>query len=366
MSRYLFGLKYIAFIVLGICVTVTSNCQVLKGIVLDKPTGNPVSFAAVYFDGSSVGTNTDKNGYFEIDISGHLSVPLIISALGYYSSTVQYPSQDVSYEIRLTPKIYDLGEVVISTKSTWKEKMQRKKNLELFRQQFLGNTMNAKKCAILNEDEILFKTVSSSDKKNRTNDAKKICPDTLFAFSSKPLIIVNKALGYKITFSLDRFEFSYFPDNSLFRGVDGLSVDGHAFFEQFETHDDKEIGQFERKRKSAYLGSRMHFLRALYDNSIDSTGFRITGFAKNNISEAPIVFDKDSISQTSVVKCLKYCGGGFYIAYYSKRPSSFLSLKGCELLFNRNVILNPDAMSWGGEMADQRIGDLLPNNYEFR
>ncbi|HNW57865.1 MAG TPA: carboxypeptidase-like regulatory domain-containing protein, partial [Bacteroidales bacterium] len=172
MSRYLFGLKYIAFIVLGICVTVTSNCQVLKGIVLDKPTGNPVSFAAVYFDGSSVGTNTDKNGYFEINISGHLSVPLIISALGYYSSTVQYPSQDVSYEIRLTPKIYDLGEVVISTKSTWKEKMQRKKNLELFRQQFLGNTMNAKKCAILNEDEILFKTVSSSDKKNRTNDAK--------------------------------------------------------------------------------------------------------------------------------------------------------------------------------------------------
>ena len=110
----------------------------------------------------------------------------------------------------------------------------------------------------------------------------------------------------------------------------------------------------------------MHFLRSLYDNSIDSSGFSIEGFAKNNSHAAPIVISKASISPANVAKCLRCCGGGFFISYYSKRPSSFVMLNGCELLFNRSTILNPDDMAWGGEMADQRIGDLLPDDYEYK
>ena len=359
-------MKYFTFVVIGICFSISSYCQVVKGIVLDKPTGNPIGFASVYFDGSTVGTITDQNGFFKIDISKHLSVPLIISALGYYSTTVQSPSQETNYEIRLTPKTYDLGEVVISSKSTRKGRVQRKRNLELFSQQFLGNTMNAKKCEILNSDDISFKLCSSSGKETTLAGELKVTNDTLKAFASCPIIVVNRSLGYKLTFFLDRFEYSSRTNDLVKVGITELAIDGHVLFEELTAKDQKEQMLFEKKRKSAFLGSRMHFIRSLYENKLDSAGFKISGLKNDRImSEGPVI-EKDSLISALQVKYIKSSGDGFAISYYSKSPSSFLLLNKGFLLLNRNQILNPAEISWLGEISIQRIGDLLPDDYELK
>jgi hypothetical protein len=42
--------------------------QVIKGTVFDKKTNEKIGFATLYFNGTFVGTYSDENGHFELDI----------------------------------------------------------------------------------------------------------------------------------------------------------------------------------------------------------------------------------------------------------------------------------------------------------
>jgi len=65
-----------------------------------------VNFATVYFNGTFVGTHSDQNGYFELDISKYKSMPLTVSALGYYTVTISDLSSAKYYRILLVPKVF--------------------------------------------------------------------------------------------------------------------------------------------------------------------------------------------------------------------------------------------------------------------
>ncbi|MCJ7449597.1 MAG: carboxypeptidase-like regulatory domain-containing protein [Bacteroidales bacterium] len=181
----------LVFVLIDFC-TIAYN-QIIKGIIQDQSTKSPISFATVYFNGTFVGTHSDQNGYFELDISKNLSMPLIISALGYYSTTVSYLSSDKYYRIYLKPKIFELDEVVISAKGNAKIRRERKANIKFFREVFIGRTLNAQQCEITNGNDIVFKY--------------SFIDETIKAYSIKPLLIENKALGYKISYYLEKFEF---------------------------------------------------------------------------------------------------------------------------------------------------------------
>jgi CarboxypepD_reg-like domain len=86
--------------------------QVIKGTVLENKTNSPI-FAAIYFSGTFVGTLSDLNGNFELDISKNASMPLTISSIGYYSVTL---TDFLTYKpliIYMTPKVYEVKEVDI-------------------------------------------------------------------------------------------------------------------------------------------------------------------------------------------------------------------------------------------------------------
>ena len=210
------------------------HAQIIRGTVLDKSDNIKINFASIYINGTSVGTNSDQNGYFELDITKYGSLPLTISALGYYSVTLTDFSREKPIEVYLTPKTFELNEVVVAAKSTAKE---RKANLKLFRDQFLGSTYNGQKCVIMNEDDITFNNGSSGD--------------TLKAFASKPILIVNNALGYKITYYLDKFEYYRKSKSFLYKGS--------AIFNEDLAAEITQKKFFEKRRKNAYLGSRSHF-----------------------------------------------------------------------------------------------------------
>ncbi|MBK5209335.1 MAG: carboxypeptidase-like regulatory domain-containing protein [Flavobacteriaceae bacterium] len=90
--------------------------RLLKETVLDQNTHSRIIFASIYFNGTFIGTNTDQNGYFELDISKNISMPLTISALGYYSVTLTDFLLDKPFLIYLNSKVYELEEIVITTK----------------------------------------------------------------------------------------------------------------------------------------------------------------------------------------------------------------------------------------------------------
>ena len=45
---------------------VFSRAQVITGVVLDKESEAPISFASLFFNGTFVGTTTNDQGWFEL------------------------------------------------------------------------------------------------------------------------------------------------------------------------------------------------------------------------------------------------------------------------------------------------------------
>jgi hypothetical protein len=324
--------KIILFLLLINSVSI-GYTQIIKGTILDKSNNSKISFATVYLNGTSVGTYTDQNGYFELDITKYNTMPITVSSLGYYSVTLSDFSKDKTLVAFLTPKIFELNEVVINSKSLAKER-----NLKLidFRNQFLGTTDNGQSCEIINEKDISLNY--NSDK------------DTLNAFASKPLIIYNRRLGYKITYYLDKFQY--------YKRTKFLSYEGSIIFSKDSINTDAQEQTFERRRKYAYLGSRMHFFRILWANALKGARFTIINSSDESLYYNNIVIQKDDNR-----KFLTY-HEKIGIGYYSREPSSYIEFLKKEVYFDKNGYYDPSGLAWDGQMARQRIGDLLPYEYD--
>jgi hypothetical protein len=320
------------FLLIG-CHSVAYN-QVIKGIVLDKNTNSPISFAYLYFSGTFAGTQSDLNGNFELDVSKNSSAPLTISAIGYYSSTLTDFSTGKSHIIYLSPKLYALKEVTINAKSLARK---RKANLILFKEEFLGATSNAMDCEILNENDITFNYESDED--------------TLKAFASKPILIDNRALGYKITYYLDKFE--YIKKNKSF------FFKGNIIFNEDLNSETAQKQVFERKRRNTYFGSRMHFFRTLWYNDFKSSGFNIKNTSNVNLKYKDLVI-QDAMNN----KFLKY-NGDLGICYYSRVPLSTIKFLSDSVYFSKDGYFDPSAILWEGQMAGMRIADWLPYEYSI-
>jgi hypothetical protein len=306
--------------------------QVIKGKVMDSNTKAGIEFAAVYFSGTSVGTRTNADGYFELNISDYKSMPLTISTLGYYSAVLTDFSYNATYFVYLTPKEYELGEIVISAKNYARK---RRINLNAFKREFLGTTSNAKSCLLENENDIKLTIIPESD--------------TLKAYSVNPIIIHNKALGYTIIYYLDKFEYS------MSKGY--LSIIGNYIFLADTTSLIDRQAQFERKRKSAFLGSRMHFFRSLWENNLHQAGFII-----KDSSNVRLTYDKFVAQTDSSSKHINY-KGTMYVYYHSGLQQSEMRIVKDYVHFDENGFFDPLGIFWHGEMAKKRIGDLLPFEY---
>ena len=300
--------------------------QVIKGKIIDKHNQKEIPFATIYFSGTVVGTSSDENGDFEIDITKFKTKALTCSAIGYYSKSVEdlYEGEDLL--VKLTPKVYDINEAVINSKSLVR---LRKKHLRLFREEFLGTTDNSWDCAIVNEEDITFNYFEDED--------------TLKAYVSKPLIIENKALGYKITYYLDKFE--YYRDSKF------VFFTGNFIFEEDST---RNIELTDKNRKYVYNGSRMHFFRSLWNDDLSRNRYRIVDSDNKKIKYKDLVVEDESNN-----KYLKYKGS---LRIYFFEIESKMIVSGL-VLFEENGNFDPSGIRWTGSMAGKRIADWLPLEY---
>ena len=345
--------KLIALI-LFTCLCSIGNSQIIKGAVLDRYSQKSINSALVYFNGTSVGVYTDQYGSFWLDISDNLSRPLTISALGYYSLTISDLKTNKLYKIYLTPKTYELNGIFVTSKGNPKE---RKTNLHTFKREFLGTTMNAKKCEITNEKDITLTNIQRDTLIAFVSKSIPVRVDTLKAFSSNPIIINNKSLGYKIIYYLDKFEYSQMDKYLLIRG--------NCIFREDSTNINRLPIRYEKRRKNAYLGSRTHFLRALWNNELDEAGFTVWDSENLILTYDRMVSQSDSIMGSDTLKYFIY-RGKMFIAYSSKIPKTSVMIEKERVYFNKERVLDPLGISWYGEMADKRIGDLLPSDYKIK
>lgn len=323
MKKYLFIIMFILF-------NLTAYNQVIKGTVYNEKSKSTIGFASVYFNGTFVGTYTDKGGHFKLENPENISMPLTISAIGYYSVSLSHFTTNETLNIYLKPKEYELGEAQVKTKSlVWK----RRRYLAFFKEEFLGTTGNASDCTILNEQDISF---------NYGTDR-----DTIKVFASMPILIDNKALGYTITYYLDKFEF--------YKKTQATFFQGNMIFNEDKSSTDKQ-NQFAERRKYTYNFSRMHFFRALWSDELKKNGIAITGTSGKNLKY------KDVVALDSKNNKYLHCSGnltvGFSVGYYS--TISFLK---DYVYFDKTGYFDPTGINWTGDMATKRIADWLPYEY---
>lgn len=234
-------------LVLLFCTTFLYAQNVFKGIVTDENL-KPIDHAIIYVDGSTLKTETNQKGEFEINLpNGQYN--LLVRA-GLYENFIQFidSNQNHSIKIVLEPEKILLEETIVHSisKEDWKYYLQT------FLRLFLGNNEAAKKCKIENEKDLRF----SYDKITKE----------LRATSKNPLIISNNFLGYKIEYDLIDFNVNYKTNYVLTLGT--------AFFKELKGNS-SQIKKWKLNREKSYLGSVTHFMKAIYENKLEEEGYDV-------------------------------------------------------------------------------------------
>ncbi len=324
------------FIFISLYIRVDS--QTIKGTIINQSTDSVIYMATVYFNGTSVGTYSDKNGHFELDISKFKPMPITISALGYYSITLSAYSPDKLQDVFLTPKVFELKEVVIGPGKKAYDN-SRVRNLKIFKNEFLGESVNSYECEIINEDDLIFDSANG----------------ILKAFASKPLIVRNNNLSYTITYYLDKFE--------LNETQKSLIILGNVIFrDDSQSADQSQKQKIDKERKKAFYGSRLHFFRSLWKDDIKAAGFAIKSLGNKELKYDSFVLQSDSIRNGTDLKFLKD-SGDLIITYYPKYARTWIKLLKQKVSFDKFGYFDPSGINWGGKMSGDRIADLLPYDY---
>jgi hypothetical protein len=316
----------------------------LKGKVIASDTRKPVALANVYLSNTAVGTVTNENGEFIIAAFPNGRFDLIVSYMGYetYKVTIQSGKLPSLLEIVLKPKINELKEVVVEPyeKDGWS------KWGKFFLEHFVGTSVYARNCKLLNKDALKFRF---SKKAN-----------TLKVFANETLVIESKSLGYRIKYDLIQFEFDYGKRMFFFQG--------HPFFEELDPSPKEKVkSRWESNREEAYRASLMHFMRSLYRNQLLENGFEVRAMTKISEEERQRV---SAIYRSLIQK--NFYGGGMSMGTGAK-SNTFGTSPSDSMDYYRKVIQTPESFSIaGGELLsgdsiafqiDSAVAGLYFENY---
>lgn len=229
----------------------------ISGKIVDSASREPLQGASVFAQNTTQGTTTNKDGGFSLTLKSG-GYELIFSFTGYLTQQIQITdNKDQQLEIVMIKEDKTLGEVVIQSSNEVPDGWE--KYGDFFLNNFIGSTPNAKKCVIQNKDVVKFFYYRRSDK--------------LKVLATEPLQISNDALGYDLRYQLDSFVYYYKSDLSTYRGT--------CFFSEKTGSTPQELA-WKTSRKKAYLGSKMQFMRSLYDSTVAKDGFTISMLDEND------------------------------------------------------------------------------------
>ncbi len=218
----------------------------ISGRVTSSQSNNSIAGASVFISNTTRGTTTDNNGNFTLNNIPSGMYELVVSALGYttYVYAFNTDSLPVQLEVLLLPKKTMLQNVDLEpyVEEGW-ERWGR-----VFSEYFLGVNPNGLNCVIKNKEKIKFRRFTRSNR--------------LIAYCNEPIVIDNKALGYKLKFQLEDFEVNFKAGYNYYTGF--------TFFEE-----SKDGNRVNKKREETYNGSLMHFLRSLYANELEENEFEV-------------------------------------------------------------------------------------------
>ena len=342
------------------------QAQTITGKVIDAKNGEPLPFANVFINNTTLGTTTELNGEFTLrNVRQPAVYEVIFSFVGYETikMNVSLTENEVKLgTIKLKPSDIELTTVEVkgSKDTQWEKKIKR------FKRIFLGDDKAAELCEITNAWVIDFPKEESGNK--------------FRAVAGAPLEIDNKALGYKLNFHLRNF----------LADASGYLIEGNVRFEEKASTDEKEKSDWASNRKKSYDHSRYHLFKAILDNRIQGEGFglyaEMPNYGATNV-RSPIFSSEvgKSVKPYDTLKMVtatqqrgvyRISLNGRVEVHYRKEhvpvrtyrdvsgPVSWISLKHGYVLVNADgVELNPADVIVSGAMSEDRVSHMLPLNY---
>jgi len=275
------------------------------GKVIDAATQQPLIGASVYCDNTTQGTITNSEGLFFLRLNNG-GYDLVITYTGYGKITHRLsnsaPPAD-TLVIALNKEEKALTEVAVVASNEVPDGLE--KYGQFFMDRFIGTTPNAALCRIENPEALHF---FYSKKRNR-----------LKVTAHEDLIISNYALGYTIRYQLDSFSYDYNAGISQYTG-------SPFFIEMDSTEGMKAL--WRENRAHTYTGSRLHFMRALYDNRVTEEGFIVEKLETDSQDVKGTIItnianEEDYVADSTNVTI--NWNGRYRISYRHRRPhASFL------------------------------------------
>ncbi|MFB6273835.1 MAG: carboxypeptidase-like regulatory domain-containing protein [Salinibacter sp.] len=223
--------------------------SVVRGRVLDAETNAPLPHTHVFNARSMIGTVTDSTGRFRLEGVPPGTKRLYVSHVGYEKKSIRVravPGRPQIVTARLASKVIQSPPVTVSARrgEEWHERLDR------FKQLFIGPSTLADQCTLRNPEVLRFEEKWWGKFEVR---------------AQKPIVIENRALGYRVRYFLKAFE----KQGSLVRW------DGEPLFEPLTPKDSTQAVRWRQRRREAYRGSPRHFLRALIEDRLAAEQFAL-------------------------------------------------------------------------------------------
>lgn len=326
----------------------------LTGQVTDLK-NTPIPYATVYLSKTTAGVLANQDGVYALTIQQDGTYELIVSCVGYetHKQIINVNGVNKKTDIRLPERTVLIKEVTVKGKD-----INRADNYSNFLRCFIGRTQNAAFCKIKNPQDLIV-YCSSND-------------SNLLAYSNKPLEIENMSLGYKIIYDLYYFNYN--------RKTQHLRFSGNYYFQDI-TNKKRENLKIQRRRLISYYGSRMHFLRALFVDSVRQENFKIYNTQLDSVNnwwiKSDTIPDNEVRLTLNTDSMMIYHSNPIVISYSDNHPelfplpqvyrpgeyNSLIILKDSLQVYKNGYYPDGYTISWGGFMSRDRIAELLP--YDF-
>lgn len=334
----------------------------LLGKVVDSATRLPLLGASAFCQNTTHGTTTNQEGLFFLRLPNG-GYDLVVSYMGYHKQVLRISASQALADtllIELVKEEKAMEEVAVVASNEVTDGLA--KYGSFFTDQFIGTTPNAAQCVLQNPEALRF---FYTKKRNR-----------LKVTAKEDLLITNYALGYTIRYQLDSFSYDYNTNVSQYTGAP-----------LFQEIDSTEAMQetWKKNRAKTYLGSRLHFMRSLYDSTVIEDGFIVEKLEDDPQSVKGTIihklYDGEQYVADSSDVTINWAGR-YRISYKTVLPDkrflqefklpagmkmqvTLLSLPDGFVIEENGYFYEQYDVVNTGYWAWKKLAELLPYNYEY-
>ncbi|NQU88684.1 MAG: carboxypeptidase-like regulatory domain-containing protein [Mariniphaga sp.] len=370
----------------------------LSGIVIDSSSNEPIEFASIYLNGTTIGTISNSSGKFLLE-DAYYPCELIVSHISYNSRSFLIENQ-ASFDsiIILSPKDIIIKEISL------KDINLREKNLWLFKTNFLGNDKWGKNAFIENEEALRFNweydtiKLNFGEKKpsffdylhvleyidrdiNKTKDdtfKTYLVPRRFSTTALDPLRIQLPLLGYMLQYDLKKFnmEFNFETDFVMWKYL------GYSYFQPINSKSKSLQKRIIKNRQIAYYNSPQHLNKSMFNKTLRKNGYVVSELVDdsfyNDTFAREVKPDSCWIFTKNQLKISGYKDRIFHIKYFPNikgEPINVTNKGGrsfseSQMIFmsdtcviNANGTISDNSVLFKPFIGTKQIGASLPSNY---